>query len=132
MNQQEYHAIIRSCRPEVFCKKDVLRNFAELTGKHLCESLFFNKVAGLHNFIKKEILVQVFCCEFCQISKNIFSYWTPPAAASVYVSFNFVNMIFAFYRKIYFYENFITEFCYFFFSLSHMFLGWITSLLLPC
>ena len=26
-------------------KKGVLRNFAKLTGKHLCPSLFFNKVA---------------------------------------------------------------------------------------
>ena len=28
-------------------KKGVLRNFAEFTGKHVCQSLFFNKVAGL-------------------------------------------------------------------------------------
>ena len=40
---------IRSSHPEVFYKKDVLRNFAECTGKHLCQSLFFNKVAGLSN-----------------------------------------------------------------------------------
>ena len=32
--------------PEVFCKKSVLRNFTEFTGKHLCKSLSFNKVAG--------------------------------------------------------------------------------------
>ena len=38
---------IRSIRPEVFCKKGVLRNFAKFTGKHLRQSLFFNKVAGL-------------------------------------------------------------------------------------
>ena len=25
----------------------VLRNFAKLTGKHLCQGLFFNKVAAL-------------------------------------------------------------------------------------
>ena len=37
----------RSSRPEVFCKKGVLRNFAKFTGKHLCQSLFFNKVTGL-------------------------------------------------------------------------------------
>ena len=37
----------RSSRPEVFCKKGVLRNFAKFTGKHLRQSLFFNKVAGL-------------------------------------------------------------------------------------
>ena len=34
--------------PEVFCKKDVLRNFAKFTGKHLCQRFFFNKVAGIH------------------------------------------------------------------------------------
>ena len=33
--------------PEVFCEKGVLRNFTKFTGKHLCQSLFFNKVAGL-------------------------------------------------------------------------------------
>ena len=38
--------IFRSIRPEVFCKKD-LRNFAKFTGKLLCLSLFFRKVAGL-------------------------------------------------------------------------------------
>ena len=42
---------------------------------------FFNKV--LINFIQKETLAQVFSCEFCGISKNIFSYRTPPVAASV-------------------------------------------------
>ena len=39
--------IIRSSRPEVFCKKFVLRNLAKFTGKHLRQSLFFDKVAGL-------------------------------------------------------------------------------------
>ena len=32
-----------SSRPEVFCKKGVLRNFAKFTGKHLYPRLFFNK-----------------------------------------------------------------------------------------
>ena len=32
--------------------------------------------------LKKETLVQVFSCEFCEISKNTFSYRTPPVAAS--------------------------------------------------
>ena len=40
-------AYYRCSCPEVFCKKDVLVNFAKSTGKHLCHSLFFNKVAGL-------------------------------------------------------------------------------------
>ena len=40
----------------------VPNNFPKFTGKHLCQSLFF----------KKETLAQVFSCEFCEISKNIF------------------------------------------------------------
>ena len=39
--------------PEVFCKKGVLRNLAKFTGKHLCQSLFFNKVAGVAKFLRK-------------------------------------------------------------------------------
>ena len=33
-------------RPEVLCEKGVLKSFAKFTGKHLCQSLFFNEVAG--------------------------------------------------------------------------------------
>ena len=29
----------RNSRPEVFCNKGVLKNFAKLTGKHLCWNL---------------------------------------------------------------------------------------------
>ena len=78
----------RSSRPEVFCQKDVLRNFVKFTWKHLCQSLFFNKVSGLKpqacNFIKKETLAQVFFCEFCEISKNTFSCRRPLVAASAF------------------------------------------------
>ena len=63
---------VRSSRPDVLCKKCVLRNFAKFTGKHLCQRLFF----------KIEPLTQMFSCEFCEISKNTFSYRTPPVAAS--------------------------------------------------
>ena len=34
------------------------------------------------NFVKKETLAEVFSCEFCEISKNIFSYRIPLVAAS--------------------------------------------------
>ena len=60
--------IKRSSLPEVFCKKGVLKDFAKFTGKHLCQSLFITAC----NFIKKEALAQVFSCEFCKNSKNIF------------------------------------------------------------
>ena len=58
----------RSCL-EVFCKKYVLKSFTKFTGKHLCQSLFFNKVAGLRP-AKKKTLAQVFSCKFCEIIKN--------------------------------------------------------------
>ena len=48
--------------------KCVLKNFAKLKGKHLCQSLFCNKAC---NFIEKETLVQVYSCEFRDISENI-------------------------------------------------------------
>ena len=31
----------KSSRPEVFCKEDVLKNFAKFGAKHQCQSLFF-------------------------------------------------------------------------------------------
>ena len=70
--------------PEVFRKKGVLKNFAKFTEKHLRQSLFFIKVACLRpaTLLKKETLSQVFSCEFCETSKDTFSYRTPPVAAS--------------------------------------------------
>ena len=50
-----------------------LKNFAKLTGKHLRQSLLFNKVAGAAcNFIKKETVAQVFPCQFCEFFRNNF------------------------------------------------------------
>ena len=36
-----------------------LKNLAKFTGKHLCQSLFFNKVAGLGNFITENLWTTV-------------------------------------------------------------------------
>ena len=46
----------------------------KLTGKHLCCSFFFNKLAGLKafNFIKNETPTQVFSSEYYEIFKNTF------------------------------------------------------------
>ena len=59
----------RSIRPEVFCKKCVLRNFAKFTGKHLDQ--IYKVAAGLQLysylksspdvFSKKCVLLQI-CC----------------------------------------------------------------------
>ena len=71
-------------------KKGVLTNFAEFTGKHLCQNFFLNKVAGASNFIKKEALAQVLSCEFCEICKNTFyteHHWVTASEHSVAISF---------------------------------------------
>ena len=39
----------RSSRPEMFCIKGILRNLAKFRRRHLCQSLFLNKVAGLRS-----------------------------------------------------------------------------------
>ena len=46
---------MRSSRPELFCKNGVLANFEKFTRKH-----------------KKDIPLQMFSCEFCEISNNTF------------------------------------------------------------
>ena len=57
-----------------FMKKAVPKNFAVLTGKYLCWSLFFNKVPslGLQLKIRKEAPTHVFSCECCKIFKNTY------------------------------------------------------------
>ena len=62
----------RSSHRRCSVRRGALRSFAKFTEKHLCQSLFFNKAAGLRPATKKETLVQVFSCEFCKFSKNTF------------------------------------------------------------
>ena len=57
----------------MFCKKAVLKNFAKVKEKHLCQSLFF----------KKETLAQVFSCENCEdFKKSLF--WRTSANGCFY------------------------------------------------
>ena len=64
-------AVVRRCS----AKRGVLRNFGKFTGKHLCQNLFLDKVAGQWHS-------QVFSCQFSEISNNTFSHGTPLVAAS--------------------------------------------------
>ena len=61
-------------------EEKVFLEISQNSQKNTCQFLFFNKVAG----VKKETLAQVFSCDFCEISKNTFSYRTPLVAASGY------------------------------------------------
>ena len=64
----------RSSRLEVFCRKGVLRNFEKFTGKHLCQSLLFNKVAGLRTvtLLKKRFWCRCFPVNFSKFLKTPF------------------------------------------------------------
>ena len=66
----------RSSCLEVFCGKDVLRDFTKFTRKHLCHSVFFNKVAGLRHrpatLLKRRLWHRRFPVNFAQFVKNTF------------------------------------------------------------
>ena len=46
----------RSSFPEVFCKKLVLRDVAKFMGTQLCQSLYFNNVAGCGLLVLKDFV----------------------------------------------------------------------------
>ena len=60
-------------RPEVFCKKGVLK---------VC------------NFLKRGTLTQVFSCQFCKTLKSIFFYRTPLVATSGYRKYSTGKKVF--------------------------------------
>ena len=66
----------------MFYKKGVFRNSTKFTGKHRARVSFLIKLQAACNFIQKETLIKVFSCEFCEISKNTFSYRTLLVAPS--------------------------------------------------
>ena len=59
------YKILQKQPPEVFCKKKVFLEILQNSQEK--QRLFFNKVAGF-----RQTLVQVFSCEFCEISKKTF------------------------------------------------------------
>ena len=64
----------RSSHRRCSVKKGVLRNFEIFTGKHLCQSLFFNKVAGLRpaTLSKKRLLHRCFPVNFATLLRTLF------------------------------------------------------------
>ena len=68
-NNEDVTEKVRSSRPKVFCKKGVHRNFSKFTGKHLCQSLFFNKVDSL---LKKRLWHRCFPVNFAKFLRTPF------------------------------------------------------------
>ena len=59
---------------ETIILEEVLRNFKKFTGKHLCQSLFFNKVAGLRpaTLLKKRLWHRCFPVNFVKFLRTPF------------------------------------------------------------
>ena len=101
-NWHNHNQQFRSTRPEMFCKKGVLRNFANFTRKHLSQSLFLNKVAGISP-------AQVFSCEFCKFLRTPFLTEHPrwlllivAVSASVSIDTIFPSWYFSFFSQPFF------------------------------
>ena len=62
----------RSSHQRCFVVEGVLRNFAKFLGKHLCQSLFFNKAAGLR---KKETLQNFARRHFFDVDEVSIVFW---------------------------------------------------------
>ena len=64
----------RSSHQRCSVKKGVLRNFKKFTGKHLSQSLIFNKVAGLRpaTLLKKRLWHRCFPVNFVELLKTLF------------------------------------------------------------
>ena len=87
-------AVTRGCFVKKWCSLEISQNSQQST----CDRVsFLTKLqASACNFIKQETLAQVFCCEFCEISRNVFFTDYLRATASVMwmlsnISFPFIS-----------------------------------------
>ena len=64
----------RSSHQKCSVRKGLLRNFAKFTGKYLCQSLFFTKVAGLRpeSLLKIRLWYKCFPVNFAKFVRTLF------------------------------------------------------------
>ena len=87
--------LFRSSRPEVFCRKVVLRNFSKITGKDLCQDFFFNKVAALRpaTLLKKRLWHRCFPVNYEKFLRTHFLQNTIGGCflLLIYINYSIVN-----------------------------------------
>ena len=83
----------RSSRPEMLCKKGVIRNFAKFTGKQPSQRLFFNKVTGLRpvTLLKKSLWHRFFLVGFSKFLRQPFLNRRTLVDASVFSKICFIK-----------------------------------------
>ena len=97
-----YVVTYRSSHQMCSVKKSVLRNFEKFTGKHLCQSIFFNKVAGLSprlspaTLLKKRLWHRCFPVNFAKFLRTPFLQNTSRRLLSIpnHVMFHHFDAIF--------------------------------------
>ena len=74
-------SFVRTSRPEVFCKKGGFRKFAKFLGEHLCQSPFFNNVAGFPvnfgEFLRTSFFIEQFWWMLLFSVKTVSSFALP-------------------------------------------------------
>ena len=80
-------------------RKVFLRNFTKFTGKHLCQSLFFNKVAGFRpaTLLKKSLWQRCFLLNFA-IFLRINNFWATASVVCLlkcmfFKNLNYINLL---------------------------------------
>ena len=85
-------------------KNGALRNFAKFTGKPLCPSLFFNKVAGTATLLKKRLWRRCFPVDFVKFLRTPFLQNTSGGCswslkiAILIVVVSFLHILYEFYE----------------------------------
>ena len=75
-------------------KIDVLRNFTKFTRNHLCQNLFFNKVAGLRPVkIQKGFLTITVFIHFSCLVRGTPFYFLELAPIAIVLAFNIVSLV---------------------------------------
>ena len=78
-DQEWYWFLYRSNHQSCPRQKGVLRSFTKFIGKHLCQSLFFNKVAGLRpaTLLKKKLWHRCFAVNSMKLLRTPYLQSTP-------------------------------------------------------
>ena len=84
----------RSSHQRCSVKRGVLKSFTKFKGKHLCQGLYFNKVAGLRpaTLLKKRLWHRCFPVNFVKVQEHLFVTEHHQTDASEYLKFEDLHL----------------------------------------
>ena len=89
---------LKAVAQRYFAQKSVLKNFAKFTGKHLCQSLFFNETTGV-GITSGSLLLHVLISSFPLFNVFIFlfSHWKKLVEIKSRFAFAFIAFFLSFF-----------------------------------